>query len=1031
MDPFSALAIAMATIQVIDFSSKLVSVGREVYRKGSLATEDELKVRTNNLRDLVKSLQSSLQSSRPDAIDLVEDTKVSPASVSDVLVVLTRLTHRQRLCDTATEVEAIASDLIVLLKKAESCSRRSVLGSVRKALIAVSSASKVAKLKEKLDTHRSDLVLRIIISLKLNHKLSEARQDERFKELDERSKSIAESILENRNFFTTGFSDIQASLDSQLSQSNQATEDAQRRHEETIAAISTLQHWLGEKDLEAQTIFRSLTDNLARSSLGDLRDIQNQILDYLWFRNIHSRADEVVKQHQGTFEWAFEVNTQQDSPECGIAYWLQAGAGCFWVGGKAGSGKSTLMKYIIHDPRTHRLLLSWAAGKTLVMTSFFFWNAGSSLQKSQVGLLRSILYDILSRHPELIPVAFPAQCRAASRNRIRESDPSLSELKRAFELLMTQEVSSLKICLFIDGVDEYEGNHAELADLLHSTASQRVKLFVSSRPTPLFCDKFSAFPQIMLQNHTGPDIIHFIVDRLTMHRRMVELFNNHRSQILKLFEKIVDKASGVFLWVALVTTSLSDGLTNGDRLSDLDERLDQLPPGIDKLYLHMLNNMDPIYRKDASRLLQIVHHNNTTAGSEPISPLKLLFAIDENPHAAINAEITPLIPAELLEMVKHVFNRVRSRCCGLLEVHMAEDSEEGNRSYIELILKLSSVDFLHKSVADFLQQEEIRATLSCYAPPGFNATVSLASSSLRTIKGMLPEVDVFIDKSEVWAHLHNGLTECLLAEDNTGKSQEELLEEFDEVMDWHWRAAKGWIPRYGKPLEGYAHWSHLIPGPEGNNDWGHFGPAHDSVYSIACRFGLKLYVGSRLQQSESSDNMTNHGCIPEGRTLAQTALNRIICDINVRQASPLLLQKQIEILKLSLEHGADPNSVFWKGRSPWTLALGRYRGLSGHEHTTSEAETWSEVIEALVNNGADANAQVIDAYDTFDNSDTHLWESPLRIIKSMDRPYGLVKTDERRLKRINTALQNLLARKGAIDQDWNLTKEGLWGRGVI
>ena len=55
----------------------------------------------------------------------------------------------------------------------------------------------------------------------------------------------------------------------------------------------------------------------------------------------------------------------------------------FWVSGKAGSGKSTLMKYLKSDPDTESNLWAWANGPKLVTASYFFWNAGTDMQKSQ------------------------------------------------------------------------------------------------------------------------------------------------------------------------------------------------------------------------------------------------------------------------------------------------------------------------------------------------------------------------------------------------------------------------------------------------------------------------------------------------------------------------------------------------------------------------------------------------------------------------------------------------------------------------
>jgi myo-inositol catabolism protein IolC len=56
-------------------------------------------------------------------------------------------------------------------------------------------------------------------------------------------------------------------------------------------------------------------------------------------------------------------------------------------------------------------LIRWAGDKILITASFYFWNSGTELQKSQVGLLQSILHEALTRQQDLIP---PGSARSSS-----------------------------------------------------------------------------------------------------------------------------------------------------------------------------------------------------------------------------------------------------------------------------------------------------------------------------------------------------------------------------------------------------------------------------------------------------------------------------------------------------------------------------------------------------------------------------------------------------------------------------------------
>jgi hypothetical protein len=143
--------------------------------------------------------------------------------------------------------------------------------------------------------------------------------------------------------------------------------------------------------------------------------IEDRILGSLRFRMIEDRHMSVKKAYQDTFEWILQSQkpTQPDRPENGLPKWLTDGTGIFWIRGKASCGKSTLMKFLLGNHQLQQLLQEWAGEDELLITSYFFWAAGSSLQKNQEGLLRSLLYSILSRRKDLIPNLFPFRYTAS------------------------------------------------------------------------------------------------------------------------------------------------------------------------------------------------------------------------------------------------------------------------------------------------------------------------------------------------------------------------------------------------------------------------------------------------------------------------------------------------------------------------------------------------------------------------------------------------------------------------------------------
>ncbi|PVH78540.1 hypothetical protein DL98DRAFT_550080 [Cadophora sp. DSE1049] len=327
------------------------------------------------------------------------------------------------------------------------------------------------------------------------------------------------------------------------------------------------------------------------------------ILDALHFRAVNARRTAIPPAHQKTFQWAFNGSMGSTKRWDSLHDWLRGGSGCYWINGKAGSGKSTLMKFLHESSETTRLLKAWAGGSELIVASFFFWYAGTSLQKSQAGMLRSLLLEVLTRRPFLIPVLFPDVCRSIlSKQLSGPIELSFSELLKAFSTFVASVSNGVKVCFIIDGLDEYDGDPNELAELLSgSTNSHSVKILLSSRPIPACVQAFSNCPSLRLQDLTHKDVVHYVEEKLGRHRLMLGLEMNEPGSTKQLVNAISSKASGVLLWVVLAVRSLIGGLQDYDTTPDLLQKLEELPPDLEKLYDHMLGSMNPRNRCQVPR----------------------------------------------------------------------------------------------------------------------------------------------------------------------------------------------------------------------------------------------------------------------------------------------------------------------------------------------------------------------------------------------------------------------------------------------
>lgn len=98
---------------------------------------------------------------------------------------------------------------------------------------------------------------------------------------------------------------------------------------------------------------------------------QERVLERLCYRMIDERKNNVAEAHSETLQWALHPPTREVEWD-DLSEWLQSGSGIYWVSGKAGSGKSTLMKYLYQHPEIQTLLETWMPGRRLVMANFFF-----------------------------------------------------------------------------------------------------------------------------------------------------------------------------------------------------------------------------------------------------------------------------------------------------------------------------------------------------------------------------------------------------------------------------------------------------------------------------------------------------------------------------------------------------------------------------------------------------------------------------------------------------------------------------------
>jgi hypothetical protein len=374
------------------------------------------------------------------------------------------------------------------------------------------------------------------------------------------------------------------------------------------------------------------------------------------------------------------------------------------ITGKPGSGKSTFMKFISGHEQTQSALDTWSEGRKLVVASFYFWSSGTPLQRSQDGLLRCLLYKILSQMPDMIPVAVPQRWQVADQPRVAQPW-SRKEIFDAFAIVVNANLLSTKFCFFIDGLDEYGGSDLGsggtdldlVLQLKTLSSSPCVKLCLSSRPRNLFQGHFptNGPHHITLHDHTTKDIERFVESRIYCVQGLVSI---ESADLEELAYMIVARSSGVFLWVVLVVRELLDGLEPPFSMSELEERLLMLPATLDGYFQRILDNVHQQYRRFNARLLLM--STCATVSSLELPIVHSLWSLessgnDSHHHAEIAGGRSQLF-LESKDWETATFLRVHKTCGDFLTAKLKF------RGHIE---------FNHRSVADFLEVPTVREHL--------------------------------------------------------------------------------------------------------------------------------------------------------------------------------------------------------------------------------------------------------------------------------------------------------------------------------
>lgn len=460
-----------------------------------------------------------------------------------------------------------------------------------------------------------------------------------------------------------------------------------------------------------------------------------------------SDSDSKASQSEGdkNEEQELSSETKWDS----FSNWLCSTDAIYWISGKPGSGKTTLVKYILANKRTKEYLNMWSPGCEIA--SHYFWRPGSPMQRNMEGLFCSLLYQLL----DTSTIALREVMSSVPGPKHDYTDWSSTELRAALQRALISYTNG--VCLFLDGLDEIDPEDGtkdgipELLDFIFKLSQLgKIKICLASRPDPQILEmSLSMLPRLRLQDLNHGDLMRYAKEHIQFSKTQMSECGHD------LLETLVDNADGVFLWLMLASKSINEGARNNDSAETLKKRIDQLPRDLDNLYQDMWSRAgrnNPLeYRQTAALYFKflLATRDNVFGGWFSLFDLVLTTTpIADGILHALDDASNLISPDSMLQKCREIEQKLKVYCVGLVEVESEvpfDKKDVANESWcghvydtIYRVAKSSRLRFIHRTVSDFLSDTESGAKIL-----GFD-TLSDFAIRHRLMKAYLASLALFV-----------------------------------------------------------------------------------------------------------------------------------------------------------------------------------------------------------------------------------------------------------------------------------------------
>ncbi|KAF5528655.1 Ankyrin-1 [Colletotrichum aenigma] len=400
-------------------------------------------------------------------------------------------------------------------------------------------------------------------------------------------------------------------------------------------------------------------DEDAEAENNKITAYRRLIMESIYVEETASRISAIKTAYTTTCDWLLSHPSYQ--------HWLNPAQttqhrGLFWISGKPGAGKSTIMKFALsHATRSLK--------KTATIIHFFFNARGGSLERSTDGLYRSLLHQLLERFPDLERVLDGLQNKQHQVNACPPSHILRDLLKEAVLGLASRHL----IC-FVDALDECDEDEVGdmvifFQDLGAEAHKREIQLNVcfSSRHYPRIDVRYGV--RLVLEHQHGhhTDLQKYIKKYL---------WKDAEAYVRDIRRTIFKKSGGIFMWVVLVVSILNKEFRRG-RWFAVEDRLRETPAELSEIFKDLLKR-DQTNTDDLLLCVQLL-----LCAKRPLKLEEFYFALQTmRPR---HQQIPPFRSPS--RMADHMKAFIESSSKGLAEVTDTEPR---------------IVQFIHGSVGDFL-----------------------------------------------------------------------------------------------------------------------------------------------------------------------------------------------------------------------------------------------------------------------------------------------------------------------------------------